>query len=74
MCVEVVKIKRDVVSREQSLLPNQSSGGWVQVESIGECDDQIRERNVQSVAWEVSMVRQGVDHGARASAWIHVNH
>jgi hypothetical protein len=48
---------------------HQGRGGRVQVDGIGEANDEVGERDVQAVAGEVTVVGERVHHGARAAAW-----
>lgn len=73
MFVEVVQVKGRTVARSgrlQSLGADKQRGCFLQIHGIGESRDEHGEADVDAVTGKVSVVGQGVHHGARASDWI----
>jgi hypothetical protein len=68
MLVQVVEVEGTIVSSGKGLLANEGCRGWVEVDGVGEGDDQIFKRDMEAVAREISVIGDSIYHGTRASA------
>lgn len=68
MLVQVIEVESAIVPSGESLLADESCRSWIEVDGVGEGDDQILKRDMEAVARQISVIGDCIHHGARASA------
>ena len=69
MLGQVVEVEGGAVSSGHGCLTDEGGGSWVEVDGVGESDEEVVERDVETVTGKVSVVGERVHHGARASSY-----
>lgn len=69
MLGQVIEVEGSAVSSGHGCLTDESGGSWVEVDGVGESNEEVVKRDVEAVTGKVSVVGEGVHHGARASSY-----